>query len=111
MAENKAPKAAKKALTKAAIIKEIATKTKLTNKQVNEVFDVLTTLIKQELKKKNGVFTLPGLLKLKTVRKAGTKERKGPNPFKPGEEMVFKAKPARTVVRARPLKTLNELIK
>ncbi len=111
MADNKATKV-KKAMTKAAVIKEIATATKLTSKQVSEVFDELTGLVKKELGKKGpGVFTMLGLLKLKTVHKKATKEKTGPNPFKPGETMVFKAKPARVVVRARPLKTLNELIK
>jgi nucleoid DNA-binding protein len=111
MAENKAPKA-KKAMTKAGVVKEIATKTKLTSKQVSEVFDALVTIVQKELGKKGpGVFTIPGLLKLKTVYKKATKERRGPNPFKPGEDMVFKAKPARTLVKARSLKTLNETLK
>ncbi len=112
MAENKTPKTKPKPLTKAAVVKEIATVTKLTGKQVSEVFDALTALIKKELGKKGpGAFTLPGLLKLKLVKKLATKERKVPNPFKPGEDMVVKAKPARNTVKARPLKTLNELVK
>ncbi len=111
MAKNEAPKAAKKALTKAAVVKDIATATKLTSKQVGEVFDHLVTIIKKELKKKGGVFTIPGLVKLKTVTKKATKERKVKNPFKPGEDMVVKAKPAHSVVRARVLKTLNEMVK
>lgn len=111
MAENKATKA-KKAMTKAAVVKDIATATKLTSKQVSEVLDVLVTIVKKELGKKGpGVFTIPGLVKLKTVHKKGTKEKMGPNPFKPGEQMLFKAKPARTVVKPRALKTLNEMIK
>jgi nucleoid DNA-binding protein len=111
MAEKQAAKV-KKAMTKAAVIKEIATDTKLTSKQVNDVLDALTGLVKKELSKKGpGVFTIPGLVKLKTVHKKATKERKGPNPFKPGEDMVFKAKPARTLVKPRALKTLNEMLK
>lgn len=111
MADSKATKA-KKAMTKAAVVKEIATATKLTSKQVSEVFDVLVTIVKKELGKKGpGVFTIPGLIKLKTVHKKATKEKMGPNPFKPGEQMLIKAKPARTVVKPRALKTLNEMIK
>ena len=34
---------------------------------------------------------------------SATKEREGTNPFT-GEKMVFKAKPARKIVRARPVK-------
>lgn len=112
MADNKTPKAKPKKLTKAAVYKEIATATKLTGKQVSEVFDVLTNMIKKELGKKGpGEFTIPGLLKLKLSKKPATKERKGPNPFKPGEDMIFKAKPARNVIKARALKTLLESVK
>lgn len=111
MAE-KASKAKVKPMTKAGVVKEISAATHLTGKQVSEVFEALVTLIKKELGKKGpGSFTLPGLLKLKLVKKPATKERKVPNPFKPGEDMVVKAKPARNTVKARPLKTLNELVK
>jgi nucleoid DNA-binding protein len=51
---------------------------------------------------------MPGLFKIQTVRKPATKARKGINPFT-GEETVFKAKPARTVVKIRPLKKLKEM--
>ncbi len=111
MAENKAPKA-KKAMTKATLVKELAGATNLTNKQVSEVFDALLGIVKKELSKKGpGVFTIPGLIKLKTVHKKATKEKMVPNPFKKGEQMLQKAKPARTVVKPRALKALNELLK
>ena len=65
MAEKQAPKTKGKPMTKAAVYQEIATQTKLTRKQVGDVFDALTGVIKQQLAKKGpGVFTLPGLLKL-----------------------------------------------
>ena len=98
-------------LTKSAVVQHLADATKLSKKQVTELFDALTALIKQQLGKKGpGVFTVPGLLKLKRVHKKGTPERKGIHPFTK-QETVFKAKPARHAVRARPLKTLNDLIK
>src|SRR5262245_17928214 len=100
-----------KALTKSAVQQEIAKATNLTRTQVNNVFDALTTLIKKELGKKGpGLFTVPGLLKLRLVKKPATKARKGINPFTKQETMI-KAKPARNVVRARPLKALNDLVK
>jgi nucleoid DNA-binding protein len=112
MAENKTPKAKPTKMTKAAVYKEIAEKTKLTAKQVSEVFDSLTAMIKTQLGKKGpGEFTIPGLLKLKLKKKPATKERRGINPFKPGEEMIFKAKPAQNQVRARALKTLTDAVK
>ena len=98
-------------MTKSAVVQHLADAAKLSKKQVSEVFDALTALIKQQLGKKGpGVFTIPGLLKLRRVHKKGTPERKGIHPFTK-QETVFKAKPARNTVRARPLKTLNDLIK
>jgi hypothetical protein len=75
------------------------------------VFDALTNVIKRELGKKGpGLFTVPGLLKLRLVRKAATKAKPGKNPFT-GQAIMIKAKPARNVVRARPLKALSDLVK
>ena len=89
----------------------LAEATGLSRKQVAEVFDALSTLIQKELGKKGpGVFTVPGLLKLKRITKPATKAGKRPNPFKPGEMMEVKAKPARNVVKAQPLKSLKELV-
>ena len=96
--------------TKTEIFKAIAESTELTRKQVVSVFDGLGDLIKQDLGKRGpGVLTVPGLLKLKRVIKPATKARKGTNPFT-GEEMMFKAKPARRVVKALPLKALKDMV-
>jgi nucleoid DNA-binding protein len=109
MAENKS--AGAKPITKSEVYQQLATATQLNRKQVAAVFDELSKLIKQQLGKKGpGAFTIPGLLKLKLIRKPATKARKGKNPFT-GQEQMFKAKPARNVVRARALKGLNELVK
>ena len=109
MANNKASKP--KSMTKAAVYQEMADKTGLKRKQVADVFDALSDLIKRELGKKGpGLFTIPGLLKKRLIRKPATKARKGINPFTKQETMI-KAKPARNVVRARPLKALNDLVK
>ena len=109
MADNNAPKA--KAMTKSALFQEIANSTKLTRKQVSEVFDALAKAVTRELGKKGpGSFTLPGMAKLKLVRKPATKARQGVNPFTKQPQM-FKAKPARNVVRIRRLKALNEKVK
>ena len=67
-------------------------------------------LVAKELGKKGpGIFVLPGLLKLKVVRKPATKAKQGVNPFTK-EPMTIKAKPARNVVRAVALKSLKELV-
>jgi len=100
-----------KAATKSQTFQELASKTGLSRKQVQSVFDALTEFINKEVGKKGpGLFTLPGLLKIKRVEKPATKERMGRNPAT-GEEMLIKAKPKRTVVRAVPLKALKEMVK
>ena len=100
-----------KPMTKSAVVQHLAERTKLSRKQVGEVFEALTDLIKQQLGKKGpGVFTIPGLLKLKRVHKPATKPRQGIHPFTK-QPTTFKAKPARNTVRARALKNLNDLIK
>jgi hypothetical protein len=71
--------------------------------------DELTNIIDGHIKKKGvGEFVLPGLLKIMTIKKPATKARKGINPFT-GLETTFKAKPASTTVKVRPLKKLKEM--
>jgi nucleoid DNA-binding protein len=102
--------AVKKAMTKSAIINEVVGKTNLTKKQVASVFDELAIIIERHIKQRSaGQFTLPGLLKIEVKRKPKTKARKGINPFT-GEPMTIKAKPARNVVKVRPLKRLKDMI-
>jgi nucleoid DNA-binding protein len=99
----------KDAMTKSAMMGAIAEDTGLSKKQVIAVFDTLGALINGHLKKGGaGVCTIPGLLKIKTIHKPATKARKGTNPFT-GEEMMFKAKPARNVVKVLPLKNLKAM--
>ena len=67
-------------------------------------------MIKKDLSGRGpGTFTVPGLMKIKVVRKPATKSRKGTNPFT-GEAMIFKAKPARKVVKVLALKGLKEMV-
>lgn len=114
-AKKAAPKkqsAVKEKFTKSAILSEIATNTDLSKKQVTAVLDELTSLIERHVKKGGvGEFTMPGLLKIKTVKKPARKARKGvPNPFRPGELMDVAAKPASTKVKVLPLKGLKEMV-
>ena len=101
--------AIKEPMTKTALFANIAEATELSKKDVAAVFDVLADVINAHVKKGAvGTFTLPGLLKVKTVRKPATKKRKGINPFT-GEETIFQAKPARTVVKVLPLKKMKDM--
>ena len=97
--------------SKTAILNEIAANTELSRKQVAAVLDELSDLTERHIKKRAcGEFVIPGLMKVMTVRKPATKARKNvPNPFKPGEMMDVAAKPARTMVKVRPLKKLKEM--
>jgi nucleoid DNA-binding protein len=105
-------KTAAKSRSKSETYMHIAEHTGLSRKQVASVFDSLADLVRNEMGKKGpGVFTLPGLLKIKRVSKPATKTRTIPNPFKPGEMMTVKGKPARSVVKALALKNLKEMVK
>ena len=100
----------KKPPTKSEILAHIADETELSRKEVQAVLDSLSGLIGKNLKSRGpGYFNLPGLMKIKVVKKAATKARKGINPFT-GEETVFKAKPARKTVKVLPLKGLKEMV-
>ena len=95
-------------MTKSQIVGSLADSTDLTKKQVGAVFEELEGLIERSIKKRSaGEFTVPGLMKITTVKKPARKARKGINPFT-GEETMFKAKPASIAVKIRPLKKLKE---
>jgi hypothetical protein len=110
MADNKTTTA--KALPKSALFKELATKAGLEAKQVSAIFDALEDLIKQQLGKKGpGLFVIPNLIKLKLIKKPATKATTKANPFKPGEMMEVKAKPASVKVKPIALKGLKDINK
>jgi nucleoid DNA-binding protein len=111
MAANKSAGNTKKPPTKSEIYTTIADDTGLTKKDVAAVFDSLSGLIQKNLGGRGapGLFTVPGLLKMRVVKKAATKARKGINPFT-GEEMMFKAKPASKTVKVAALKGLKDMV-
>lgn len=95
--------------TKTEILNTLAADTGLSKKEVGAVLDGLSDLIERHLKKRGaGEFTLPGLLKIKAVKRPARPARKGvPNPFKPGELMDIPRKPASVRVKVLPLKKLK----
>ena len=95
-------------MSKSQLVEKFATTTELSKRDVKNVMDTLTDVGHKELKK-SGVFLLPGWAKFVVVKKPATKARKGTNPFT-GEEMMFKAKPARKIVRARPVKAAKDAV-
>ncbi len=100
-----------KPYTKSALFAELAENTELSKKDVAAVMDELAIIVERHIKKRGaGTFTLPGLLKIKTVKKPAQKARKNvPNPFKPGETMDIAAKPATVKVKVLPLKKLKDM--
>jgi nucleoid DNA-binding protein len=110
MAEKKI-KAIQTAYTKTQTIQSLMDSTGLARKDVVAVLDGLSDIIEGHIKKRScGQFTLPGLLKIKTVKKPARKAQKNvPNPFRPGETMDVAARPASTVVKVAPLKKLKDM--
>ena len=95
-------------MTKSQLIEKISGETEVSKKEVKGVLESLTSVGYKELKK-NGVFVVPGFAKFVVVKKPATKARKGTNQFT-GEPMMFKAKPARKIVRARPVKAAKDAV-
>ena len=79
-------------------------------KSINRVFEAIQELIRKQLTGRGpGEFVIPGLVKLRVVKKPATKERQGINPFTK-EPITIPAKPASKKVRATALKALKDLV-
>lgn len=99
-----------KRLTKAQVIAELANAADLDKKSVNRVFEAMSDLIKKQLSNRGpGEFVVPGLVKLRVVKKPATKERQGINPFTK-EPITIPAKPASRKIRSTALKALKDLV-
>lgn len=101
---------AKKPLTKSELLNTLAERTDLTKQQLAGFFEEFGKMIEENLAEQGpGILNVPGLMKIRVQRKEATPERTGINPFTK-EETVFKAKPARNVVKITPLKALKDRI-
>lgn len=99
-----------KPMTKSEITKQLAEETGIAKKDVVTLMESLDSLVRGQLSKKGpGVFTFPGLVKLRTIERPATPARQGRNPAT-GETIMIKAKPARKVVKASPLKALKDAV-
>src|SRR5713226_1229839 len=97
-----------KPMTKSELISQIAEHSELKRSDVKGVMETLPAIGYKELKK-NGSFLVPGFAKFVVIKKPATKERSGINPFTK-EPTVFKAKPARKIIRARPVKAAKDAV-
>ena len=95
-------------MSKSELIGKIAAEHALSKKDVRGVIETIATIGYKELKK-NGAFVVPGFAKFVVIKKPATKARKGINPFTK-EPTVFKAKPARKLIRARPVKGVKDSV-
>jgi nucleoid DNA-binding protein len=96
-------------MSKSTLIQTIAEHSgNLTRKDVKGIIDLLASIGYKELKK-TGAFVLPGFAKFVVIKKPATKARKGINPFTK-EPTIFKAKPARKVIKARPVKAVKDAV-
>ena len=96
-------------LTKSQLLEKISEQhSTLSKRDIKGIMETLATVGHKELKKA-GVFVVPGFAKFVVIKKAATKAREGTNPFT-GEKMMFKAKPARKIVRARPVKAIKDAV-
>jgi DNA-binding protein HU-beta len=96
-------------LTKSQLVEKIGEQhSELSKRDIKGIIESLASVGHKELKKA-GVFVVPGFAKFVVVKKPATKAREGTNPFT-GEKMMFKAKPARKIVRARPVKAIKDAV-
>jgi len=99
-----------KRMSKSQFVTALAEKSGLNKKQVTSMLDTLNAMVAQQLSKRGpGEVLIPGLLRLNVVEKPATRQHEGINPFTK-EPMTYKAKAARKVIKARPLKALIDAI-
>jgi nucleoid DNA-binding protein len=95
-------------MSKSELIQKISDECSMAKKDVKAVMDAMSSVAYKELKK-SGIFMLPGFAKFTVVKKPATPERKGINPFTK-EPTVFKAKPARKMLKVRPVKAAKDAV-
>ena len=96
--------------SKSEVLSTISQHVGIHRRDVGAVFHTLASVIRTDLSKSGpGIINVPGLMRITVKRKPATKARMGINPFTK-EQVMFKAKPARNVVRIRPLKALKEMV-
>ena len=95
-------------MTKSEFVNAVAERSGLNKKQAATVLEAVSEIETTQLKS-SGEVTIPGLIRLSVSTKEATPEREGINPFTK-EPTVFKAKPARKVVKARPMKALKDAV-
>jgi nucleoid DNA-binding protein len=97
-------------MSKSELIQKITDKCSegTSKKEVKGMLEALAEVGYKELKR-TGSFLVPGFAKFVVIKKPATKARKGINPFTK-EPTIFKAKPARKVIKDRPVKAAKDAL-
>ena len=98
----------KPTVTKSELVSDISSKTGLTKSQINSVFDALTEVTEKAVKSGHAV-TIPNLVKIYVHKRKATSARQMKSPAT-GEMITVSAKPARKVVKAKPVKYIKEAL-
>jgi nucleoid DNA-binding protein len=100
----------KERMTKPQFVNTLAEKSGLNRKQTTAALDSINAMVAQQLGKRGpGEVFIPGLIKLSIVAKPATRKHEGFNPFTK-EPMTYEARPARKVIKGRPLKALKDAV-
>jgi nucleoid DNA-binding protein len=97
-----------KRMSKSEFINTLAEKTGMNKKQATATLDTLYAIAVEQLGM-NGELVIPGLVKLNVSTKPAVVEHNGINPFTK-QPITFKAKPARKVIKAYPVKALKDAV-
>jgi DNA-binding protein HU-beta len=97
-----------KKMTKSQFVNAFAEKTGMNRKEATAALNTLNMMVVEQLGK-SGELVIPGLVRLNVAVKPATPEREGINPFTK-QPMIYKAKPARKIVKAYPVKALKDAI-
>ena len=101
-----ATKAVARPMSKGGIAEALATQCEVKKSVASKLLAALADVGTQEVKK-TGVFTVPGLARMKIRNKPATKAGKR-EVF--GKIVMVKAKPARNIVKAFPVANMNAII-
>merc|ERR1711870_179054 len=94
------------AMTKGAIAEALSTSTEIKKSLCGKLINSLAEIATQEVKS-TGVFTIPGVCRIKTRMKPATKAGKR-EVF--GKVVMVKARPTRKVVKAFPVSALKQSV-
>lgn len=100
--------AKKSNVTKSELVSELVHKTELSKSQINSVLESLTEVVEESLKAGKQV-VIPNIAKVYIHKKPASKARQMKSPAT-GEMINVPAKPARKVVKTKPVKNLKDLI-